>query len=366
MSGFINNIDIFSDEAITDSILQRDIRFFSDENVTKLREYIWAYCKDLRYVNCPNVSSIYSVFQNNSSLVFVDFGKSLTNLIYFTPYLDYFKTLILRSESVCTYSSLYLNSEMCIYVPSALVDSYKADSKWGKYEIRAIEDYEGNFENDVITDTWEEIASHCADGSCFVRYKIGQTKDVTLTYDDGTTETITMEIADFCHDELSDGSGYAPITWIAKTPLAQKYAMDDHVGSRPTVGWGNCNLRTILNDTIFNSFSSDLQIAIKEVNKLSDGGYNNQTIQTSVDKCWIPSISELSINYSDKGQGYIYPTISDKKLALNGTQVGYWTRSAFLDDSNYKGNYYRLYNGSFVTKGSNANSTWCVRLCFCT
>jgi hypothetical protein len=57
-------------------------------------------------------------------------------------------TLILRSGSVCTLEGTIndtpiANGNGYIYVPSALVDSYKSASNWSTYtnQFRAIEDY---------------------------------------------------------------------------------------------------------------------------------------------------------------------------------------------------------------------------------
>ena len=60
------------------------------------------------------------------------------------------ETLIIRTNSVCTIASgstltasKIINKEGYIYVPAALVDSYKAATNWSAYaaQIRAIEDY---------------------------------------------------------------------------------------------------------------------------------------------------------------------------------------------------------------------------------
>jgi hypothetical protein len=60
-----------------------------------------------------------------------------------------FKTLILRSETMATWAAQTLTSTAIagekgyIYVPSALVDSYKATTGWSTYasQFRALEDY---------------------------------------------------------------------------------------------------------------------------------------------------------------------------------------------------------------------------------
>ena len=59
------------------------------------------------------------------------------------------KTLILRSETVCDkqnsalYATAIANKEGYIYVPRALVDTYKAATNWSAYaaQFRALEEY---------------------------------------------------------------------------------------------------------------------------------------------------------------------------------------------------------------------------------
>lgn len=302
--------------------------------VTSFGSSEFAHCTNLKTIDCSITSVSNSAFRT---------CKSLTAVILRNP------------DAVCTCdadtftttnvedSMSAIDKGICyFYVPADLYDSYISDTFWSQYadNIRAIEDYEAEFENDVITDTWEEIASYCNDGGFVMRYSIGQTKDVTLTYEDGTFETITMEIADFYHDDLADGSGKAPITWIAKNALstAQK------IGGSANKGWETANIRTWCNSDLFTSLSSDLQSIIKDVNKISDGGYRNKTLITTVDKVWIPSYDEVvytknsdysSVNtngsYSNViGQGYKYSIFdtSIKRYNVDLTSsVNWWLRS---------------------------------------
>ena len=107
-------------------------------------------------VNDPNV------FYGNKVLQFVDLGKA--SQIHVQTLQGYqnqgsLETLILRSDTVVTvngiggtsgfmyplYGTNIASARGYIYVPSALVDSYKADgmNRWSKYadQFRAIEDY---------------------------------------------------------------------------------------------------------------------------------------------------------------------------------------------------------------------------------
>lgn len=111
-------------------------------------------CSGLASVKFPALTSVnVMAFEDCTNLVRADFGTSLTEIGYLAfrgcTKLD---TLILRSNKVVTYntdgigisdSSPIGAGTGYIYVPTALVDSYKAASKWSDLanQFRAIEDY---------------------------------------------------------------------------------------------------------------------------------------------------------------------------------------------------------------------------------
>ena len=93
-----------------------------------------------------------ATFYNCSSLTFVDLpvATAIPSNTFFSC--ANLATLILRSNTMVTLDNTNAftstpiannSSSGFIYVPSALVDTYKADSKWStyKYKFRAIEDY---------------------------------------------------------------------------------------------------------------------------------------------------------------------------------------------------------------------------------
>ena len=98
-------------------------------NVLTLQSSSFRGCSKLEKVDLPKVNKIYaSVFQSCTVL----------------------RTLILRSGTVCTMSNITALTSTpidsgtgYIYVPSALVEEYKAATNWRDYadQIRAIEDY---------------------------------------------------------------------------------------------------------------------------------------------------------------------------------------------------------------------------------
>lgn len=64
-----------------------------------------------------------------------------------------------------------------------------------------------------ITDSWAEIFAAELDGTYKTKYHIGDIKLLDL----GSDGIVPMRIVAFDKDILADGSGYAPITWIAVT-----------------------------------------------------------------------------------------------------------------------------------------------------
>ena len=120
--------------------------------VTDAGQGAFRECKQLTTVLMPNLINLGSwSFYACTRLSKVDFGSVTSigdNSFYSCSAL---KTLILRSNTMCTIPSVNVFKSMpiasggtgYIYVPSSLVDTYKADSVWSTFatQIRAIEDY---------------------------------------------------------------------------------------------------------------------------------------------------------------------------------------------------------------------------------
>lgn len=73
-----------------------------------------------------------------------------------------------------------------------------------------------------ITDSWEQIIASANDGTYKDKYAVGDTKILDM----GTQGTVCMQIAAFDTDDLADGSGKAPITWISEQILATSHRMN--------------------------------------------------------------------------------------------------------------------------------------------
>lgn len=196
MSNFVNTVDVVGDEVLTDSIIDRSITEIADDTVTSIGDNAFCGCGSLTSVDFPNAETIGTEsfsgcaslttvnfpvatkigsnafngctsltavkfpavtsivnngFQGCSALVTADFPAA-TNLASGAFNNCYALTaLILRNEStVCTMattsalqSTPILGGTGYVYVPRALVDTYKAATNWSTVgaQIRALEDY---------------------------------------------------------------------------------------------------------------------------------------------------------------------------------------------------------------------------------
>lgn len=117
------------DHTAEDSIIMRTITEYSNDRVTKVGPFAFYACDQFTTVDFQNVTSI-----GPHSFRFC---SNLTKLI-------------LRKNTVCTLSNTnaLINTPIAsgtgyIYVPSALIDEYKAATNWVTYaaQFRALEDY---------------------------------------------------------------------------------------------------------------------------------------------------------------------------------------------------------------------------------
>ena len=156
------------------AFLGDDLEVLDNSKATSLRTRICQYAYSLVTVNLPSVTSIGTLafygctgletinfplaasvtsqsFYNCTKLKHADFGKASSIAAQAFNGCSALKELILRkSDSICTLSNVNGISNTAIgkgtgyvYVPSALIESYKANTNWSGFadQLRAIEDY---------------------------------------------------------------------------------------------------------------------------------------------------------------------------------------------------------------------------------
>lgn len=171
-------------------------------------------------------------------------------------------------------------------------------------------------EVDRISDSWEEIFASIDDGTYKDKYKIGNYKYL----DFGHEGIIEMQIAGFDAEPLADGSGKAPITWIARNILHTRSRMNpklrfeeegifkkrivygsSSIGTGSVGGWKRSNLRKYLEKIVLPLIDERVRNRIKKVKKYTmsidfniDSFYRMN--EETEDQLWIPSAREVFLD----------------------------------------------------------------------
>ena len=191
-------------------------------------------------------------------------------------------------------------------------------------------------------------------------YKVSIGDQVTLALN-GTN--YTFDVIGFNHDTLTTASAYgsntatgkAGITFQMHDLLATNYDMNS--ANTNNGGWKNSTMRNRMS-TFLSQLPSDLQSAIKAVNKLVSVGNNTSTIETVSDKLFLLSEVEIfgSATYSFAGEGSQYAWYkagNTKVKKVNGSAGLWWERSPRRGD-NYS--FCCVYSGGNSNYGAAANN----------
>lgn len=183
--------------------------------------------------------------------------------------------------------------------------------------------------------SWADIARVSALGTASDYWAVGDTK----TFDLSNGETMQVAIADFNHDNKTDGTGKAGITFVTTHRWYQNNRMHSSATTTANIGWDKCEMRLTRMPAFLALFPNDLQGVIKTVNKPTAMGYGQQTIVNSEDKLWLLSEKEWngSTTFSYANEGVHYPYFTGKGLAGtlgygSSTACDNWTRSPSKSD----------------------------------
>lgn len=190
------------------------------------------------------------------------------------------------------------------------------------YDITFAQQYDPVFANN----TWEQIIEACHNNAVPNTWNVADNKLMTINGVDYQIDIIGKN-----HDDYSDGSGKAPLTFQMHDCLMTKYSMNS--SDTNSGGWGSCALRTTLQSAIKGQLPSAVQSAIKSVTKMaSEGGYVSTTVNSYNDTLFLLSEVEVfgSTTYSVSGEGtqYAYYKAGNSKVKkVNGSASGWWERS---------------------------------------
>lgn len=204
--------------------------------------------------------------------------------------------------------------------------------------------------------SWAEIADIIKNKKG--TFAIGDAKQIELI----TGEVVTAKVIGLNHDDKSDGSGKAAITFYIED-LEAEYRWNETNTNEG--GWRDCLMRNKTMPILFNSFPEVLRNSIVKVDKKTTLGDRSKEIAVTKDKLFVLSVSEHGMSKenakgyasSDEGEQYEY----FKKNDIDKKR--WWT--AFRSPCLTFGAYFCTWNYIGYVNGNTAAIAYRVALCFC-
>ena len=181
--------------------------------------------------------------------------------------------------------------------------------------------------------------------------------------------------------DYNSGATNASFTFITKNVMPFKRYMNATSGV--VGGWEKMTMREWLMTDIYTGMTEDVATIIKSVEKISDygtvasGGDDTRGLNTTQDKLWIPSMTELNMdgintttdtvyyeNQSANGEGYPWFSTDETRIKRDGSKIAqqYWTRT---HPRNFT---YRMCtiwpNGSYFQNNETSNAMTTTQLSF--
>lgn len=172
---------------------------------------------------------------------------------------------------------------------------------------------------------WEKIIAACRSGSVPGSWVVGDSKTMTIN-----GANYQIDIIGKSHDDYTDGSGKAPLTF----QLHDCYADVEDMNSSNTNsgGWKNSEMRTTDLPAILALMPTEVQNGIREVSKKTSVGGASSMIEAVSDKLFLLSEVEIfgSTSHSEAGEGtqYAYYKAGNRKVKkVSGYDHVWWERS---------------------------------------
>lgn len=387
-----NTRDILGDKATLAGLVGNTLTDLEEDSVSTLRDYALADNNALTHIKLVGATSIgqYSMrnctglteigtndlpsvqmldvyaFSGCSNLTSAQFPALTTiNMGVFSDCSKLAHLILANNNKVSGNVYVFDNTPIgaglgAIYVPANLINAYKTDQYFDKFLIVPIDSYPLN-SFDTISDSWDTIISYANAGTIGDHYSIGDIKSFT------TSDNITYfaQLVGVNKDPLSsDSTRTANSSWLLTRLLSITKTMSNS-GAVTTGGWGSCDLRTYLNNEWMLTLPSNIQNAVKTVNK-PYYRFEDTSEQVSEDKIWIPSSQELGLTgkylKETTGVEYTLSSTSGRRLVylkVSGSANGWWVRTA------YSAKNYIYISGVGVISSDGANSTNGILIGFC-
>lgn len=184
--------------------------------------------------------------------------------------------------------------------------------------------------------TWDQVIASTKTGK-YKTFTVGAMKELDL----GTEGIVHMQIVGIDVDDLANGSGKAPLTFISKELLNTSHRMNPTLkpksapyteGTGSIGGWEKCEMRTYLKETVKPLIPENVRDAIVNVTKYSNifiaAGTRVVNVE-STDDVWIPSNQEVFGGTSYETLGHVYSDVfvdtdSRKKFKVGASSADHW------------------------------------------
>lgn len=223
------------------------------------------------------------------------------------------------------------------------------------YDITFKPSYDPVFANN----TWEQIIAACHNNEVPDTWKVADHKPMTIGGSDYLIDIIGKN-----HDDYSDGSGKAPLTFQLHDCYNIAKAM--HSTGSNTLGWEKCSMRVEHLPTILKQMPADVQSGIREVNKISKNGGKSTLLVTTKDSLFLLSEVEVfgssSNSLSGEGTQYDYYKAGNSTVKnFNGSAYDWWERSPSTGSTRY----YCVVKSTGSSINANSNTIRGVAFAFC-
>lgn len=229
--------------------------------------------------------------------------------------------------------------------------------------------YTASWEESVSLEatSWERIAEISASGEAENTFALGDTKTLTLTLDDGSIQSLQVEIVGFNHDVDTSGNPIG-ITFMTKQVFV--------LSPTQTMGgkkWSTTTMKTWCNSTLLGYFPEQLQKVVKAAKKKTV--YQNSSTEQTTDTVWLPCAREMydSVGSTWKGElASTYPLFvgNDRwtraRVDASGKYVTNILRSQIYQTTAYagEGKFVPLNQGSVETYTSISYATALSHIAF--
>lgn len=182
---------------------------------------------------------------------------------------------------------------------------------------------EVSFDPVFANNTWEDVIAACQNNAVPDTWSVGDQLTMNI---DGTDYVI--DIIGKNHDDYSDGSGKAPLTFQLHDCYKTVHMMHNTLFNY----WGNCDMKNIHLPSIKKLLSIEIQNALRKVNKSTSIGSTSKSIKVTEEDLFLLSEIEIcgTLTRSVEGEGQQYDYYKNGGSLLknrNDSKSSWWMRS---------------------------------------